>query len=215
MVSAASLLGFAAAAAVIVVVPGLDQALLLRASTAGGHRAALATAGGIITGITLWGTATVLGLAALLTRSETAFLTLTVAGACYLMWIGTTSIHQAVRPAEAADADAAANWHRHFFRRGLVVNLLNPKIGLFYLSILPIFLPPASHSVLGAEILLCGIYVTESTLWLFGFALAAGSLHKVLSRPRVRRFMNGAVGVVLIGLGATVLAGELPLVAAG
>lgn len=202
----ATLLAFTAAAAVIVIVPGPDQALLLQTSAAAGRPAAVRTAGGVLLGIVLWGVASVAGLAALLANGSVAFRIVTVIGAAYLIWLGITALRSAV----TASASAPKHEDRGstgFFLRGLLMNCLNPKIGLFYLSILPQFLPGSAASALGAELVLFAIYVTVSALWLFGFAFAAGSLHPFLNRPRVKRSLDSVVGVILLGLGVMALVG--------
>ncbi|WP_255632526.1 LysE family translocator [Amycolatopsis sp. TNS106] len=201
-----TLLAFTAAAAVIVIVPGPDQALLLQTSAAAGRPAAVRTAAGVLLGIVLWGVASVVGLSALLANGSVAFRVVTVIGAAYLMWLGIMALRSAFSPpAPAPKREERGN--TGFFLRGLLMNCLNPKIGLFYLSILPQFLPGSSASALGAELVLFAIYVTVSALWLFGFAFAAGSLHPFLNRPRVKRSLDSVVGVILLGLGVIALVG--------
>ncbi|MEU3768663.1 LysE family translocator [Amycolatopsis keratiniphila] len=196
----ATLLAFTAAAAVIVIVPGPDQALLLQTSAAAGRPAVVRTAGGVLLGIVLWGVASVAGLAALLANGSVAFRIVTAIGAACLIWLGITALRSAVTAAASAPKheDRVSTG---FFLRGLLMNCLNPKIGLFYLSILPQFLPASAASALGAELVLFAIYVTVSALWLFGFAFAAGSLRPFLNRPRVKRSLDSVVGVILLGLG--------------
>ncbi|MFK0251261.1 LysE family translocator [Amycolatopsis azurea] len=201
-----TLLAFTAAAAAVVIVPGPDQALLLQTSAAAGRPAAIRTAGGVLLGIVLWGIASVVGLSALVADGGPAFRIVTVIGAAYLMWLGIAAVRSAI--SASADApDHEDHVSTGFFRRGLLMNCLNPKIGLFYLSILPQFLPGPAAPALGAELVLFAIYVTVSALWLFGFAFAAGSLHPFLNRPRVRRALDAMVGVILLGLGVVALTG--------
>ncbi|GAA3873209.1 LysE family translocator [Saccharothrix violaceirubra] len=202
-----TLLAFTAAAALIVVVPGPDQALLLQTSAAAGRPAAMRTACGILLGIVLWGIASVLGLSAVVAGSSTAYRVITVAGASYLIWLGVKALRSALSTAVATSGPHGGHRHRGFFRRGLLTNLLNPKIGLFYLSILPEFLPSATAPGLRDQVVLFSIYVAVSALWLLGFAFAAGSLHPTLNRPRVRRSLDSVLGLVLVGLGVTSLVG--------
>ncbi|WP_340688643.1 LysE family translocator [Amycolatopsis coloradensis] len=200
------MLAFTAAAAVIVIVPGPDQALLLQTSAAAGRPAAVRTAAGVLLGIVLWGIASVVGLSALPANGSVAFRVVTVIGAAYLMWLGVMALRSALSPpAPAPNREGRGN--TGFFLRGLLMNCLNPKIGLFYLSILPQFLPGSAASALGAELVLFAIYVTVSALWLFGFAFAAGSLHPFLNRPPVKRSLDSVVGVILLGLGVVALVG--------
>ncbi|GAA4547051.1 LysE family translocator [Amycolatopsis samaneae] len=203
----ATVLTFTSAAVLIVIVPGPDQALLLQISAAAGRPAAMRTAGGILLGIVLWGLASVLGLSAAMAGGGVAFRVISVAGAAYLIWLGVQALRSARSAAVVISEQHDVHRNRAFFGRGLLTNLLNPKIGLFYLSILPEFLPHPSTPAIGDEMVLYAIYVTVSALWLLGFAFAAGSLHPVLNRPRVRRSLDSVLGVVLVGLGVTVLLG--------
>ncbi|MFN8073915.1 MAG: LysE family translocator [Kineosporiaceae bacterium] len=197
-------LSFAGAAGLIVIVPGPDQALLLRTTAGAGRAAAVRTALGIIAGIVVWGVASGVGLAAIVTNSPRAFRVLSVAGALYLLWLAAQAVRSALRAA-SDDGRVPPGLERGHFRRGLTTNLLNPKIGLLYLSIVPGFLPRDGSAALGDQVLLYAIYILESTLWLLGFAFAAGSLYPVLNRPRVRRTLDALVGVVLAALGVVVL----------
>lgn len=201
-----TVLAFTAAAAIVVVVPGPDQALLLQTSAAAGRPAALRTAAGVVLGIVLWGIASVAGLSAVLSSGGIAFRVVSSLGAAYLIWLGITALRSALSGA-AGEPKAGNRRDSGFFRRGLLMNCLNPKIGLFYLSILPQFLPGSAAVDLGAELVLFSIYVSVSALWLFGFAFAAGSLHPLLSRPRVKRSLDLVVGIVLVSLGVVVLIG--------
>ncbi|WP_414937902.1 LysE family translocator [Amycolatopsis sp. cmx-11-51] len=198
------MLSFTAAA--VVIVPGPDQALLLQTSAASGRPAAVRTAGGVVLGIALWGIASVVGLSALLVNDSVAFRVVSVVGAAYLIWLGIMALRSAISAASAAPKHDDRG-RTGFFLRGLLVNCLNPKIGLFYLAILPQFLPASATSSVGDELMLFAIYVTVSALWLFGFAFAAGSLHPILNRPRVRRSLDSVVGVILLGLGVMALVG--------
>ncbi len=202
-----TLLSFTAAAAVIVIVPGPDQALLLQTSAASGRPAAVRAAGGVLLGIVLWGIASVVGLSALLANGSVAFLVVSVIGAAYLIWLGIMALRSAMSAAAGAAPIRDARGKTGFFMRGLLMNCLNPKIGLFYLSILPQFLPGSATPAVGDELVLFAIYVTVSALWLFGFAFAAGSLHSILNRPRVKRSLDSVVGVILMGLGVMALVG--------
>lgn len=202
-----TVLAFTAAAVLVVIVPGPDQALLLQVSAAAGRPVAVRTACGILLGIVLWGIASLVGLSAVVANSTVAFQIISVAGAAYLIWLGIQALRSAVSAAVVTTWQGEGRRNRGFFRRGLFMNLLNPKIGLFYLSILPQFLPRSPAPAIGEGILLFAIYVTVSAIWLLGFAFAAGSLHPTLNRPRVKRSLDSVVGVVLVSLGVVVLVG--------
>jgi len=155
-----ALLAFSVAAALLTITPGLDTALILRTAAVEGPRKALAAALGICLGCLIWGAAVAVGLGALLTASQTAFTLLKWAGAAYLAWMGLNLLLKPRKSFEAARSETpspAGGW----FRRGLLTNLLNPKIGVFYVSFLPQFVPAtalaapfifglaAMHSVIG------------------------------------------------------------------
>lgn len=197
-------LAFTAAAAVIVVVPGPDQALLLQLSAAAGRPAAVRAAAGILLGIALWGVASIAGLSAVLVDGSAAFRVVTVLSAAYLAWLGVRALHAARWPA-LPEQEVVNGSSGRFFLRGLLMNCLNPKIGLFYLSILPQFVPSSATSTVGAELVLSAIYLAVSALWLFGFAFVAARLHPLLVRPQVRRPLELMVGLIFLVLGIAAL----------
>jgi threonine/homoserine/homoserine lactone efflux protein len=174
--------------------PGPGTALVLRQSVRGGRRRALATVAGMEVGVLCWAVATALGLSVLLTASEIAYLVLRVAGAAVLVWLGVKALlseHDATR-----DAEATSN----AFRSGLVVNLANPKLGVFAISFLPQFLP-AGHPGKGVLLLFAVVWVVVDTAW---YLVVVGVLHRVrgwLSRAGVRRVLERLSGVVLLALG--------------
>lgn len=201
-----ALLAFTVAAALMTITPGLDTALVLRtAAVEGGVRAMLAGAG-ISTGVLLWGFLTAVGLGALLAVSETAFLLLRIAGAVYLLWLGFLMLRAAFSgggsalAALAEPADRAATSPGRWFLRGLFTNLLNPKVGVFYVSFLPQFLPPGVNPV-AFSVLLAAIHGVLGLVWFAALVLATRPLARFLARPSVRRGLDGITGTVLIGFG--------------
>lgn len=191
MLSAA--LAFAAVAALLTITPGADTALVLRAAVGGGPRAAMVAGAGVCSGVLVWGALTAIGLAALVRASPTAYDALRLAGAAYLLWLGVRTWRRAGE--QGADATAGP-----WFRTGLLTNLLNPKVGAFYLSFLPQFLPHGVP-VLAAALLLAGIHAVEGMAW---FALLAGATARfaqLLSRERVRRAVQRVTATVLVGFG--------------
>ena len=122
--------------------PGLDTALVLRAALTRGRRDAAPTAAGIVTGLFVWGAAAAVGISALLTASQVAYDVLRFAGAAYLVWFGLRLLVRAVRATPGAEPSGVADsspWRAA--RQGLTTNLLNPKVGVFYVALLPQFLP--------------------------------------------------------------------------
>jgi len=138
-----AVLTFALVAGALTVTPGLDTALVLRASLTRRRREAVATAAGIVGGLFVWGAAAAVGVSALLTASDVAYDVLRYAGAAYLVWFGGRLLVRAVRgthvDAEPDGTTPASAWRAA--RLGLVTNLLNPKVGVFYLALLPQFVP--------------------------------------------------------------------------
>ncbi len=217
----ASLLGFTTVAALLTISPGPDFAVVLRTALGSGRRAALCSALGISTGCFVWGMAGAVGLTAMLSASETAYRALGLAGALYLMWLGVRALHGARRTRTAGRTgttasgqgpgrDMAAGTGREAlttplgaFRTGLLTNVLNPKVGVVYMSLLPQFIPHGAP-VVATTLLLVTVHAALGVLWLGGIALAVHRARAVFQRPRVRRRLDQATGGVLLTLGAAV-----------
>jgi threonine/homoserine/homoserine lactone efflux protein len=199
---ATSVATFAVVATVLTVTPGLDTALVLRAVLAQGRREAAATAVGIVAGLFVWGAAAAVGVSALLTASQLAFDVLRYAGAAYLVWFGVRLLLRARCPPtdgglpEAAPARTA--WRAA--RLGLLTNLLNPKVGVFYVALLPQFLPAGSDP-LAIGLLLAAVHGAISLLWFALLIALAGALGRRLRRPRTTRAIDGVTGLALVGFG--------------
>jgi threonine/homoserine/homoserine lactone efflux protein len=186
-------LAFAAVAALVTITPGIDTALVLRAAVGGGPRAAMVAGAGVCTGVLAWGALTAVGLAALVEASPTGYDVLRLCGAAYLLWLGIRTWRDA---GELGDHPASGRW----FRTGVINNLLNPKVAVFYVSFLPQFVPEGAP-VLPTSLLLAGIHAVEGILW---FALLAGAtarLRVLLARERVRRAVQRVTATVLVGFG--------------
>lgn len=202
-----ALLSFAAVAALITVIPGLDTAIVLRNALTLGRGAAFATAAGIGTGSLVWGAAAATGVSVLLTASHAAYLALRIGGACYLVWMGIGMIRSARRPgAGFADADApttagaARRPAATACLRGLGTNILNPKVGAFYVAMLPQFIPAhTSHLAMGLA--LAGIHDVEGMVWFAVIILAAHKARVWFAKDRVRRGLDAVTGTVLVGFG--------------
>ncbi|NBN78769.1 LysE family transporter [Microvirga tunisiensis] len=216
---ASALLGFSIAAALLTMTPGLDTALVLRTATVEGARPALMAGLGIVAGCLAWGLAAALGLGAVLAVSQTAFQVLQICGALYLIWLGIGMIRAALRrPGQTgpagADADGtmgagAANRATaplRWFWRGLVTNLLNPKVGVFYVSFLPQFLPQGVD-VAAFSTLLAAMHAGMGLVWFALLIAATRPLARLLARPAVTRSLDGLTGAVLVAFGVRLLAG--------
>ncbi|MFJ9695198.1 LysE family translocator [Kitasatospora sp. NPDC101183] len=194
-----ALWSFALVVGLLTLTPGLDTALVLRTSALGHRRQAWGVVLGIQTGTLLWGTLTSAGVTALLTASQLAYEVLRWAGAAYLVWMGVGMLRSRGAGAEAerepCDGGFAYGW-----RRGTLTNLLNPKVGVFYVAVLPQFIPAGAPHFAAGVALTC-VHVVEGVLWsavLVGFAKAVRGW---LQRPSARRLMDRVTGAVVIGFG--------------
>ncbi|MFB6889527.1 LysE family translocator [Kitasatospora sp. NPDC056327] len=205
-----ALWSFALVVGLLTLTPGLDTALILRTSALGRRRQAWGVVLGIQTGTLLWGTLTSAGVTALLTASQVGYEILRWAGAAYLVWMGIGMLRARAGAADreatdgpAGDAergDAPAGGLAAGWRRGLLTNLLNPKVGVFYVAVLPQFIP-AGAPHFAAGVALTWVHVLEGLLWslvLVGFARA---LRGWLRRPAARRVMDRVTGAVVVGFG--------------
>jgi threonine/homoserine/homoserine lactone efflux protein len=195
-----SIVAFTGVAALLTVTPGLDTALVLRTAASGGARAAAAAGLGIGIGCLCWGTGAALGITAILTASRLAFTALKLAGAAYLGWLGLKML---IAPRASFDLAGAASRGDAFWpnlRKGLLTNLLNPKIGIFYLSFLPQFIP-AGVNPIGFSILLAGLHVLLSCLWFALLILATLPLSRALRLPAVVRALDRMTGLVFLAFG--------------
>jgi threonine/homoserine/homoserine lactone efflux protein len=191
----ASLLAFLGVSAILIVTPGQDTALTIRNTLAGGRRDGVATALGVSTGQAIWALSAAAGLAALLHASEPAFLALRVAGAAYLVYLGAQALWSALRGASRTH-DAWVGRRRRPFRQGLLSNLGNPKMAVFFTSLLPQF----GHSF--AALLALGVVFCAMTLgWLCTYAYAVARAGDFLRRSRVRRALDAVTGAVLVAFG--------------
>ena len=179
--------------------------MVLRSTAAHGRRHGFATALGVNSGALVWAAGAAVGVSALLTASTVAYTVVRVAGAVYMLWLGSRLVTRAVK--QRADEDAAAAREPHAARglvrswsRGLSTNLLNPKIGAFYVAILPQFIPPhASHLAVG--LLLAFVHDLEGLVWFTAIILATHTVRGLLARHRARRAIDGITGATLIGVG--------------
>ncbi|MFJ7243826.1 LysE family translocator [Kitasatospora sp. NPDC098652] len=194
-----ALWSFALVVGLLTLTPGLDTALILRTSALGRRRQAWGVVLGIQTGTLIWGTLTSAGVTALLTASQVAYEVLRWAGAAYLVWMGVGMLRK--RGAEAgAEEEPAEGGFVHGWRRGTLTNLLNPKVGVFYVAVLPQFIPAGAPHFAAGVALTC-VHVVEGVLWstvLVGFARV---LRGWLRRPAARRAMDRVTGAVVVGFG--------------
>jgi threonine/homoserine/homoserine lactone efflux protein len=188
-----NLAALVAAAFLIALSPGPGTALVLRQSVRG-RAAALATVVGMEVGVACWAVAAALGLSVLLTASEIAYHVLRITGAAFLVYLGVKAFLAANKPVEAPPPTS------HAFRAGLVVNLANPKLGVFAISFLPQFLPPDSGGT-GLLLLFALVWVLVDTAWYLVVVAVLDRVRRWLSRSRVRRTLERLSGGVLVALG--------------
>jgi RhtB (resistance to homoserine/threonine) family protein len=198
----ANITAFAGVAALVILAPGPDTALVTKNALRHGRRAALATSFGVVSGLIAWTLAAALGIAAIVRASETAFTVLKLVGAAYLIYLGVQAL-RASRRGHGADmpvGDGLPQQTSRAYRQGLLSNLANPKIAAFFTGFLPQFIAPGV-SVTVPFLLLGAIFVAMTLGWLCAYALVASKAGGLLTRPRVRTALDRVTGVVLIGLG--------------
>ena len=194
---------FLALSALLAVAPGPDTAISTRNALVGGRRAGLFTILGVSVGLAVWTLATGAGVAALLRASEPAFVALKLAGAIYLAVLGAQAILAALRKSGGNAAPRFAPRAvatRTAFRQGLLTNLGNPKIAVFFTSFLPQF-TPAHHASFTALVLLGLLFCLVGLTWLTVYVLAISRIGDFLRRPRPRRVIDAFTGIVLVGFG--------------
>ena len=189
----------------VIVTPGPDTAVTVRNALLGGRRGGIATAFGVATGQAVWALATSVGIVALLVASEPVFEAVKLAGAAYLVMLGAQALRDAVRGGAAATAASAGVAPRRLspkaaYRQGVVSDLGNPKMAVFFSSLLPQFAPPG-EAMFGALVLLGLIFCLLTLAWLIAYAWLIAGAGDALRRPRIRRAVEAVTGTVLILLG--------------
>jgi threonine/homoserine/homoserine lactone efflux protein len=192
-----ALFAFVAAAGLMTITPGLDTAMVLRTAAVEGHRTAALAALGIVLGCLAWGAAVALGLGVLLAASSFAYTALKWAGAAYLAWLGIKLI---LRPRSRFDVGVGGGQQGNWLARGFLNNLLNPKIGVFYVSFLPQFVP--AHVAAAPFIfLLAAIHAVLGVIWFTALIAATSPIKRWLARQAVVRWIDRITGAVFIGFG--------------
>jgi threonine/homoserine/homoserine lactone efflux protein len=201
---AAELLAFVGVAALVIVTPGQDTALTIRNTLSGGRAAGVATAVGVSSGQAVWTLAASAGVAAVIAASEPAFTALKLAGAAYLVLLGAQTLWHAVRGGHPADPAAPTRGERlggrAALRQGVLSNLANPKMAVFFTSLLPQFAPesgPAFAVMFALGLLFCAM----TFAWLCLYATVVDRARALLQRSRVRRALDAVMGTALVALG--------------
>ncbi len=198
------LLAFVGIALVVILAPGPDTVLVTKNAILHGRGAALGTSFGVNTGLLIWTVAAAFGVAAIVRESAIAFTVLKLIGAVYLTWLGVQALRAARHRASHESLRGTSSRERLTplmgFRQGLFSDLSNPKIAVFFTSLLPQFVS-SKEPVLLPFLLLGGLFVVMTLVWLSTYALLAARISGVLTRPRVRAVLDGLTGIVLIGFG--------------
>jgi threonine/homoserine/homoserine lactone efflux protein len=189
------LAGFLLVAVVVIVTPGQDTALTIRNTLLGGRRRGVGTAAGVAAGQALWTVATSAGLAALIVASEPVFRAVKLAGAAYLVLLGLQALRDAVRGRANRRHERRA--HAPAFRQGLLSNLGNPKMAIFFTSLLPQFGGTSFVALLALGLVFCSMTLA----WLTAYAFAVAKAGDLLRRSAVRRALDAILGLVLVALG--------------
>jgi threonine/homoserine/homoserine lactone efflux protein len=207
----AQLLAFLGISAVVIVTPGQDTALTIRNTLLGGRAAGVATALGVAFGQATWTIGASLGLTAVVLASELAFTTVRLVGAGYLVFLGAHAIVAAIRPGRRpapAIGQPRTLDQASALRQGLFSNLGNPKMAIFFSSLLPQFVP-AGPAALGSMLGLGLLFVSMTLGWLCLYAAVVARFGDFLRRPRIRRAFDAAMGAILVAFGLR-LAAERP-----
>jgi RhtB (resistance to homoserine/threonine) family protein len=188
----------------LTITPGADMAMVSRSAFLGGRRAAFATTLGIAAGCMIWAIASAAGVAAVLAASETAYDALRLAGAAYLVWLGVQSL-LAARSGQFEEMRSTRLTRHSPFRQGLLTNLFNPKIALFYTTFLPQFIRPGDP-VLLLSIGMATVHIVLGIVWLSAYAWLLDRAVDAFRGSRLRRALDALTGSVLVAIGIRVAA---------
>lgn len=181
--------------------PGPDFVIVTRNAMLAGRRAGMACAAGIAAGVFTWAVVTALGIAGLLAASAVAFTVVKLAGAVYLVLLGVRALLAARRGGYdlPAETGAGSTGVPAAFRQGLVTNLLNPKVAVFFTALLPQFLPASATAA--DHVVLAGVAAAVSLTWFTLLTNVVSALRRFLTRDRVRRTIDAVMGTLLVALG--------------
>lgn len=200
-------LAFTGIAAILTLTPGADTMLVMRNVLARGQRAGILTAVGICSGLFFHATVSALGLSLILVRSAAAFEMVKLTGACYLIFLGSQSLWRALRHGASKvpykDESIVIKQKKESWRsivEGLLTNVLNPKVAIFYLAFLPQFISPGDR-VFAKSVMLAAIHFTLGIIWLTLVTVFLGRMRALLTRPRMRGAIEATTGTILIAFG--------------
>ncbi|MDX2233165.1 MAG: LysE family translocator [Hyphomonadaceae bacterium] len=194
------LIAWAAVATLAVLTPGPDTMLVVGHAAKGGLRSGLLAMAGITTGGIWYAALFGFGLLKLLTVTPWLFAIVKTAGAAYLIWLGVQAIRSALRKTPDAPAAPGAIKAGQPFIQGLVTNVLNPKLALLYVAVLPQFIPNGPDGPM-IGVALIAINGAIGAVWLSIVAVLAARASGVVRDHPITRWLEGALGVAFIGLG--------------
>ena len=192
-------LEFVAVVLIVILVPGVDQLMVLRNTLAKGRVAGMMTALGIGTASSAQAILVSLGVGALIVASQPVLEAIRWLGVAYLLWLGFTSLRSAVRGEYGELPGAPARGPFKGFRDGILVNITNPKMLMFYLALLPQFVAP--DAPVARWVLFAMTVPLLGTVFLIGMALVIDLARAILLRRIVRRAIDGASGALLVAFG--------------
>lgn len=200
-------LGLAGVILLAAISPGPDFVIMLRSVVTGGRRTGMACAAGIASGVLAWAVVTSLGVAGLLAASAVAFTVVKLVGAAYLMLLGIRALLAARRggyeqPSEERLPEQTRRNALAAYRQGLLTNVFNPKVAVFFLALWPQFLPP--HATVADTAILVAVAALTSLAWFTVLANVVTFLRGVLTTPMVRRTVDAVMGTLLVGIGVRI-----------
>lgn len=189
---------FLAISVLVILIPGPDTAVVTKNALLGARRPGVAAAFGVATGLVVWTVAAALGIATLLRASDVAFNVLKIAGAVYLAWIGLQMLRARNELAVSAGPAAGRGHSFRALRQGLLSDLGNPKIAVFFTSFLPQFIH-GQGSAVGPLLVLGGIFTVLTMAWLVAYSVFVVHASALIRRPLIRKTLDRFTGVVLLG----------------
>ncbi|MEZ4388549.1 MAG: LysE family translocator [Candidatus Krumholzibacteriia bacterium] len=199
---------YLAACILLTIAPGPDNVLVVSLGLSRGRRPAVLAAWGMVSGVLVHTTAAALGLSAVLAASPLAFRAVQIAGAGYLLWLAVRILRERGHGPQAG-ADRAPVGHWALYRRGFLMNVLNPKVALFFLAFLPQFVSADRVWPVWLQMVVLGlVFMVQAGLIFTAFGLFAGTLGDVLTRrPWVQTLFDWLTAAVFAGLGVALALG--------
>ena len=199
MLSLDTMATFLAASILLGLAPGPDNLFVMSQSALYGRMSGMIVLAGLCTGLVVHTAAVALGVAVIFQSSAVAFTVLKIAGAAYLAVLAWQAFRS--RGADLAIAATGTTSCRHLYLRGILMNITNPKVSLFFLAFLPQFAEPGRGPVIIQLALLGGLFIVATLVVFGGMVFLAGGLGELLKRsPRLRQLLGKATGVIFLGL---------------